>query len=413
VLGRVAITALVITGVSCNGDSAEPSALSSPTLKVAVSDIAGIDGILPSGQNAGAAAYLFELLYESAAEHFEIAERRGSRVLLRHRADSTRSTQELGRSLRYRGLQTTSVEGDLVTAEFHSQASADDFSVETAGVAVGPYQALEVNDRVQLRPRSEESLGAQLELVAADRDDHWRLLAGRHVDVAPQIRASHARFLTGVPSLRLISYPVRGSIALILNQRHGILARRPVRTAVASVIDPAAAARVVCGDVDCAVVDGALPPAAYEAHELPSELRLMAVSGSKDEQLTARVLAHQLWAGHQMRVVIELLEVKDLSQRLVTGDYDLILLPLPSDPAHLFQSFSGILDEGSERVETAIAAADWEGALEGLRADGVVVPLWNEQFYAAIDSSVCGARPDSATSWLWLADLHFCEDEAD
>jgi hypothetical protein len=410
-LGRVAIAALVVCGVSCHGDSAEPSLSSS--LRVAVADIAGIDSLLPSERDAGSAAYLFELVFEPAADHLELASRHGKSVLLKRRESSPYSADRLESSLRYHGLSRATVDQNLIVAELADDTAAQGFSLKAAGIAVGPYKAVDVAGALRLEPRNIEDNPTRLEIVSAERDEHWRLLAGQHVDVAPQIRASHARFLSDVPSVQLIRYSVRGRVALLANQHDSVLASAEVRRGLASAVDATATARVVCGNQNCDVEGSHAPEPADELAPLPRALSLVAVDGSKDEELTAKVVAHHLWEVHRIRVTVEYLSVRDLSQRLLSRNYELIVLPVPTDSRHLFEAFAGILDEGSDRLESALEREAWDRAVDILIDDAILIPLWSEQFYAAIDSSVCGARPDSATSWLWLADLHFCEDEAD
>jgi hypothetical protein len=145
--------------------------------------------------------------------------------------------------------------------------------------------------------------------------------------------------------------------------------------------------------------------------DLPDDLTILALDGTKDEALAAKVVAHQLWETHQLRLVVELLPVHDLSRSLFRGEYQILVLPVPSDPQQLFESFAGILDEGSDRLEEAVAHSDWQSARNALVEEAVLIPLWNQRNYAAVDKSICGAQPDSATSWLWLGNLLLCEGE--
>jgi hypothetical protein len=78
----------------------------------------------------------------------------------------------------------------------------------------------------------------------------------------------------------------------------------------------------------------------------------------------------------------------------------------------MFKTLSGAIDHQSHRLEAAVARGAWDDALQELVDDAVLIPLWNQRSYAAVDSSICGAKPDSAISWLWLADLYPCDEGA-
>jgi hypothetical protein len=394
--------------ISCDGDSAEPTLSDSRTIRIAVADVYGVESIVPRHDAAGSPAHLFELLFQPASEHLALVGREGPTVELERLDVSPYSGEELAAALRYQGLRRTEVDGERVLVHFDSGSSAAQFSVETAGIASGPYRAREVGGRVRLEPRTAEAGGTTLELVSADRNDHWRLLSGRHVDVAPRIRARHASFLNGVPSLDLTAYPVRAQVAMLLNPRSPVLASSSTRKLIASTIDASALSRVVCGD--CAVDYETSAP--FQSVEFPRELELLVLAGSKDEALAAKVVAHQIWEAHKSRVVINHFDVDEMSRRLLSSRYQLLFMPIASDPERMFEKVLRVIEHSAEDFDTAVARGDWDAALQELIDEAVLVPLWNQRTYAAVDSSICGAKPDSAISWLWLADLYPCDEGA-
>jgi hypothetical protein len=209
------------------------------------------------------------------------------------------------------------------------------------------------------------------------------------------------------------SYPTPTRISLLFNHHDPQLLSHSVRRTIASAVDSDALAEVVCGTNECA----ADSPSSFDAADtdqipehFPQEIELLAVDGSNDEAMAAKVVAHQLWEAHRIRVTVNLLGLEDMSQRLLARDYQLLLTPVPADARQLIRLFDKIIDFNHQSPG---APADAEVAVQELADQAILLPLWDLILYAGSDRRVCGVTPDSATSWLWLADLHFCEDEAD
>ena len=227
--------------------------------------------------------------------------------------------------------------------------------------------------------------GVTLDLIQAPPERHWRLINGGHVDVAPELREEVVERLRNVPTVRLITYSGDASFVLLIGQ----LEPR-VRAAIIANLDGPAVAAKLCGDC-AATMPIEHDPLTLQPKMPVDKLTLIYMSGARTEADAAELVAHQLLQA-EVDVSVNPVSIETLNASLLGGTFELALAPVPSDPG---------------RFKNRLAHLGY--SLED--ANSRVVPLWNAQFFAAVDTAICGANPTTPTTWAWLADLYRCEDD--
>jgi hypothetical protein len=334
---------------------------------------------LESRSATSSVAHLQELLYDPMPE-FEVIERVDRRVVISVGTHSLAS--DVARRLGGPDIVGARVEGDQVVVELASSGAAERFDLEQVGLEGGSHQLGPV--ALMLIPR--EGTIAPLQLVPNPIERHWRLLNGGHVDIVPKLHQAEAERLAGLSSIEAVRLPTTDFLALVVGSNLSPAARAHV----ASSVDVGAISSGACGS-DCTAdlpVDGMAEAQAPTAPERP--LELIYLDGTDAEAIAARLISHQLReAGIELRIVP--VELERLTAYSASGKFDLALLPMPTNPEHFRLRL-----KYSKISEDQLASS--------------IIPLFENRFYAAYDTSICGVEPDSATSWDWLAGAYRCED---
>ncbi len=131
----------------------------------------------------------------------------------------------------------------------------------------------------------------------------------------------------------------------------------------------------------------------------------------------AEVMRHQLHA-RGVTLTIERLTLEEIAARGSSGNFQLLLAPVPAPDSRAFlQQFSSLpahapynwTGYANPEYDAAVEAGDGALARTILARDVPVIVLFEIREFAAVDARFCGGKPTSPTSWRWLADLYPCK----
>lgn len=414
IVARSSLAALA-TLLGCSAASSEESDQLPQVVRIAAGRELFTDGLEPRERLTNTVSYVYDLLYKDASKELSVVNRSGSAVTLKRRPGSEWTLEDLAASLRFAGLSAAKVmPNGQIRALFSSEERAVAFAgSRTAGLATGRYQAVVGDSVIRLVPT--EANRPVLELVPTNNDDAWRLLAGRQIDVVPDIGPLNADHLRDIGSITIHELDTSTFMGLVFNLHSDAVRAPAVRRAVAAAARHSAVAEVACGR-GCAMQLPGLTnePEVADAPAVEVPRISLLVLGTQVENVVAgHALAHAIWTRTDVRPALEEISIKQLADRLRDGRFDAMLVPCPTDARTLYERFLPSGNYGSLGYESADFSAavdrnDWARAAADIRRDAVLVPLWQYRRYAAVDESICGARPSKPTSWHWLADLHPC-----
>lgn len=407
-LGRAALALMAFAIGACGG-----AADSDPQPRVlTVSAGHALTAIEPGAQ--GSSAYLMELVYDPVDEHTTIEARTGVDVFLTMLPDTTIDPATLAGSLRGRGLLDVSVEGRRLRARFETEELAlASVTGDWMGFELGAYRVRSASaERVVLGSRTGEGIEV-IEVIAVPAGEQWRRLIARDVDVVPMNPERDRPQYAGMDSIRLLSLPASYRLAVYVNPSPGPLADQSVRQHVLSMIDAEAIAVESCGSVACLPATGVTSYASVEDAAIPQALRLLVLETDSNTVIAARVLRHQL---HRAGMEVEVAEVSldGIVDAIHRGDFDLALSPFQArDDVGLLRAQASFWGWSDPDLLTAIGAGDLGEIYRLVHAQALMLELFEDRAFAAVDNEWCGGDPTSAVSWEWLADLYPCEERDD
>jgi ABC-type oligopeptide transport system substrate-binding subunit len=248
-----------------------------------------------------------------------------------------------------------------------------------------------------------------IEMIAVDATEQWRRLHARNVDVVPASPASSLAAYAGMTSVRILEYPVTGSVGLSFNVRNPVLADAAIRRELVANIDARAAAAAGCGDPNC--VSQKSPRLERAGVALPASLGLLVLASDSIAVDIARVVRLQLEAAG-VHIDLQLVDIAQLSERLTSASFDVMVGPLPNGPnvLHFVRRDAALNLTGwsNDALEEAMARQDLDTAMQIVATELPVVHLVDDRQFAAVDAEFCGGRPTDV-SWRWLADVYPCE----
>ena len=407
----------------CNDPVAPPTT----KLTLRVGAPYGLSKFSPVGPPSGSTAYALGLAFDQIRDHVRVGDRSGLTVTLHRLATSPYSTAILAGSIRIAGLQGAEpTSKTTLKVRFVDRDSADSFVARAfGGFALGPFTLhRQVEGAVWLRARTKHPIDS-LQIVQVDQAQQWRQLTGRALHVVPNTASLYRKRFAGLDTVRLLDLPVTREITLLFNVRDPVLSR-PMRRKLAELLDLRAIASVACGDADCAsewLVSASPAPtptpvtATSRALQLPPKLSIIVLASDESMNRAAQVIRHQL-RPFGVEITIEKLELPQVLKRGSTGDFQLLLSPMPppsnatflkrfsSAPKQIAYNWSGY---NVPSYDAALATARGAAARAMLRRDLPVIPLFQMREFAAVDTAFCGGRPQSPTSWKWLAELYPCD----
>lgn len=387
---------------SCESHSGEP-------VLVRVSASTGLDA--PElGSASGSAGYALDLVYDIAGELVLSSVRDGRRVVVELKEPRA---AELAGAVQFRSLDRTEVLGpSRLAVNFADESSAAVYdSFDHAGVPIGPFALVEHDsDRWLLERRAAGPIDA-IEIVHTTRQDEWRRLMARDIDVVPLAPAMYRAEFAGVDSIRVIDIPPKGDTALYLSVTTPELRDPAVRRALAAAIRRGPLARVACGEASCGRPD---PPEPMVWPPLPESLSLTFLAGDDSFLAAAQVLAVQL-RERGIELALEPLPLDAFTRRGLAYDYQLIMAPLGRDDWSYRRFLSpehpdalSTTGYANPSYDAAIGDGDFARADQILAEDMPVTRLHELRRFAAVDGWLCGEVEPQSSSWRWIADLEPC-----
>ncbi len=372
-----------------------------------VSATAGIAEPIPVPYLYGSTAAALDLVFDPVTDYASVERRSGPTVWISVKEGSALDVERLRESLRFAGMKAARVVDDgtiALTFESAEVAQAFEGNASMTGVATGPFRTLVSEDgRIVLASRHHHSID-QIEILSVSKEDEWRLLLGRRIDVAPRAEESERKRFSGVPSIRLLDIPTTHDHALYFNVRSPRLAAPETRRRIAHMIDRATLSAVVCGSDRCEVaagVDQGMGP-------LPQQpLTLIVVQGESVAKRAAERLRTQLRRG-DIEVLVEVEPMDRFRERGARGEYDLALAPLPRGKSK-YRAYAASSYDSAE-FRDAVSRGALQEADRILARDAPATPLYEMKMFAAVDKKLCGDVTPRADSWRWIADLRPCKD---
>ena len=379
-----------------------------------VSAVAGLSELKPGLEVSGSSAAALDLVYDDVVRHVESMRADGSVVVLKRRRSSPYSSQQLAAALRTDDLVSArALDADTIEARFSDEKTAGLVAqYDAAGFDLGPYQVESQDDKhLRLVRRGEGGVDV-IEAVPSTRADEWRKLLAHELDVVPLAASLYRQEFAGMASIRVLDIPPIDRAAMYFNVRSPQLADPRVRRRIAASIRREAIARVACGNASCA----APPVTAGEDVPVPGRLSLMCPEVDTHLRIAAKVLRYQLF---QIGIDLEIDAVPMAAyvDRLRRGDYALALSPL----TRAEHGFGFFLSPGHPKAlpMTGFASPEYDAAVDRgdlataqaiLDRELPVTRLFDIRSFAAVDAAFCGDVTPSSSSWLWLSQLHPCEE---
>ena len=410
--GAVTVTVVLFVSAACVGDGDDRA----HEIVFRVGATAGLSELVPRPNMSGSAVAASELVFELAADHLELVGVPGKRVVLKRRARSPYTTEQLAAAFRFPGLVSARALGsDRIEAVFKDEATGK-LAVDPENLAsldIGQFRVeSQVPGRVRLRRRGRGGIDV-IEIVEVSSSDEWRKLMARELDAMPSSPSLFREQFAGMSSVRLLDIPAVRSVALYFNVRDPALADARVRRRIAAGLNRQAIARVASGDASTAAPprrNGDEPDTA-----LPDRLSLVTFESYSTMLLAASVTRHQL---DQVHIAIEIvpLPLEQLVARMYSGGYQLMIGPEPLgerrfarylSPGPNNPSMTGFSDK---EYDAAVGGRDFAKAESILDQQVPATALYELRTFAAIDARFCGDVTPSFSSWRWMADLHPCED---
>ncbi|HKE16692.1 MAG TPA: ABC transporter substrate-binding protein [Kofleriaceae bacterium] len=375
---------------------------------------AGLSAFIPGATLQGSSAAAADLIYELGTEHIEGIERAGPRLILKRRARSRFTVQQLASSLRSQNLVSArAIAPDLIEAVFTDAASAERTDPWSLVFDVGPFKVeSQSQGHARLRRRGRSAIDV-IEIVEVSASDEWRKLMARELDVMSSSPALFREQFAGMASVRVLDIPATITATLFFNVHNPALAAVEVRRRIAAGLNREAIARVATGDASSARPSQA---GTQGAVRLPGRLSLLALEGDSTTVLAASVIRHQLG---RLGVVVDVLPVslEEFGSRLDSGSHELALGPLPKGdrrfgrfmtPGPTTPSMTGFADPD---YDAAVRRQDLAQARAILDREVPATELYEVRTFAAIDARFCGDVTPNDTSWRWMADLHLCQND--
>ncbi len=328
----------------------------------------------------GSAGPASEMFYDQIHDHFEVTKVEGAKVWLRPlRSDS--DLDDLSKQIRFKGLVKASVENSQVVATLENEDRAAGFA-DAGGVALGPYA--EPGSGGGARTVSGRGV-PDAQFLEVAHELKWQSLVGEHVDVVPFLREKDAKRLKAFEDVKLLSGPSGRTLNLIF---HPTQTTKRIRAVLAG-----------------------------NASEVAENERLPQITmrgGDSDVLDRFRRLANRVWQRTGHRPSARVLEAGSFQNKMVAGDFEALLVPIPSDrgqfyPLLLPDNYLKKFELLSPGAVAAVRAKNWARATE-LIGD-LIIPLEEVKSYAAIGSAWCGNARLTANSWRWLSELRPCSKE--
>ena len=358
-----------------------------------------------------------DLVYTVTDRYIESMRAEGTRVILVRRNGVPESTEDLVRALRGKELLSArALDADRIEAVFADAETATKVAQYAAlGFDLGPFELETSSERlIRLVRRGQGAIDA-IELVASTRADEWRRLMAHELDLVPDTASLYRGYFAQLASIRMLENPAADLAALYFNVRSPELDDVKVRRRIAAAINRSAVATLACGDPACAS-----PPVVAESVDapVPARLTVLVPEGFSPLVTAAKVLRHELWR-LGLELDITAIDVPAMVDRMVTGKFDVALLPLST----LNHRFGFFLSPGHPKAVpiTGFANPAYDAAVD--RGDLVVAQaildrelpvtlLFEHRSFAAIDARFCGDVQPSTGSWLWVSQLYPCEEGA-
>lgn len=365
-------------------------------------------------------ANLKELVYGPMSTYFDGITVAGDTVRLHVKPSTSLDPQQLSLLVENRAIDRRSTEPGFVILHFRSAAAAR-MTLDSTWLPIGPYRPADTSDGTVLLERRIAGDGAaQIQVIPVpSEEEEWRRFIAGELDLLPYVQPNAVRYLSQVPSVRVVPFSVHLDACLWFRVDVGPASDVRIRRAIAGAVrrgplaasvtqEPMDAFRVP-EDID---VSQALLQEAGFSVEHPLYLRLLVYAGQPDFVRAALVLQQQLAVvGVVLRV--EAVEVDALQERLARRDFDILLFTGDTSsrtwPNLVRGSPGNFVGYDSDSFETAVAAGDEATGRAVLERDLPLTPLFVVQDAVAVRAGLCGVHPEKSVEFSWLAHVHPCK----
>ena len=247
-------------------------------------------------------------------------------------------------------------------------------------------------------------------------DEEWKELFSGKVGVVPLTSIASRGKFKDMGSVQTIVVPPSGDIGLYFNMARDPWSKVDARRMLASILDRAAIAEVACLGAPRCVIEAPPISSPDSPIALPKEVSIVAMADDSTLARAARALKYHLSTKLEMQVTVHELPLEAAIARLEKGDYDFTLLPLARPPNRAAIETTRIHLEtyahyAPPELEQATKSLDWALFESQLLEDIPALRLYANLQFAAIDKRFCYRwKPDSQTSWRWLAHVYPCND---
>lgn len=378
----------------------------------------GLASLEQDSTPSGSSATALHLLYDVPATHVASATQDGTLVHFTLLPESRQRAKELAESSRFDSLLSAEENADKgVTLTFSSEsAAAQVATLDVGGFEIGPFRLHSRTGHTAALYRRERHPIKEIVINEVTAQDEWRLFLGKQLDVIPRAPIQYRHRLAELPSVKILDYPVRHEVNLVFNTRVPMLSNAAHRRSIASLIDREALGRL--NSVTNAPVK-ALPPAEAAVGAGLRGIALELAYLKQDIQMARTALAIRYQLMEQgIEVTLRPVEIEELKRLCFDGGYEATLLPIPighrGDTRFLSRSHpatTNITGYANPDYDAAFDSGDVEAMSNFLRRDMPAVPLFKEQYFAAMRSDLCLDDEPDPNSWRWLAAVYPCDRE--
>jgi hypothetical protein len=402
--------------VACAPDASNPDA--SVTLR-----IGSHLGLVPmeSTVTDTMTANLLELVYAPMSTYFDGIAVAGETVRLHVKPDVELDEQQLSLLVENRAIDGRSTEPGFVVLHFRSAPAAAPMNLDSMWLPIGPYRPLNTADGTVLLERRVAGRGAsQIRVIPVpSEEEEWRRFIAGGLDLLPYVQPNAVRYLSQVPSVRVVPFSVHLDACLWFRVDAGPTSDVRVRRAIAGAVRRSALAGSVTQEPrdafrvaeDLDASQALLQETGFSV-ERPLYLRLLVYAGQPDFVRAALVLQQQLAVvGVVLRV--EAVEVEALQERLARHDFDVLMFTGDTGsrtwPYLVRGSPGNFVGYDSDSFEAAVAAGDEAAGRAVLERDLPLTPLFVVQDAVAVRVGLCGVHPEKSVDFSWLAHVHPCK----